>query len=320
MEIKEMKRLVKNILVAAVVLSCATSCYDDYTSDYDYTVAYFSSQSPMRTVIADRDMNISLGVALGGWRTIDPTAWVTFEIDDTLLESEDLTFDFELLPSKYYTLSDRNTMRVTNTTLSIADVDLYFNDEFYEDPKSMTQHYALPLRISDMSLDQTIDGKDYSIVAIKYQSTYHGTFYIMGSVTEIEGGEDENIGYVTPQGGDLAGLSTLTVETLNRTTLNIPSYGISIDTSTLPIYPGDIEVTFGENGELSVAPAAGNTYYQSGSGSYNTSAVVEGEERLVIYLNYRIKYDGITYDIAHSLVRREDPASDLRYEEWVAAQ
>jgi len=51
------KNNISKVLMIITLLSSFmfTSCYDDYTDDYIPTV-YFSSQKPLRTVIADRDM------------------------------------------------------------------------------------------------------------------------------------------------------------------------------------------------------------------------------------------------------------------------
>ena len=58
-----------------------TSCYEEYAKDYEYSTTYFASQKPLRTVIADRDMSIKVGVAIGGKREVDTGDWAEFEID-----------------------------------------------------------------------------------------------------------------------------------------------------------------------------------------------------------------------------------------------
>ena len=54
-----------NILYCVLCVLLISSCYEDYTKDYNYSTAYFASQKPLRTVIADRDMPIRVGVAIG---------------------------------------------------------------------------------------------------------------------------------------------------------------------------------------------------------------------------------------------------------------
>ena len=56
-----MKRL--NILWIGLISVLMTACYDDYEKDYDESSVYFASQKPLRTLVADTDMSIKVGVA-----------------------------------------------------------------------------------------------------------------------------------------------------------------------------------------------------------------------------------------------------------------
>ena len=66
--------------------TCLTSCYEDYTHDYETTNVGFALQNPLRTVISDRDMPIYVGVSLGGKREVDMNDWAKFTLDASLLE------------------------------------------------------------------------------------------------------------------------------------------------------------------------------------------------------------------------------------------
>ena len=57
-----MKRL--NILWIGLISVLMTACYDDYEKDYDKSSVYFASQKPLRTLVADTDMSIKVGVAV----------------------------------------------------------------------------------------------------------------------------------------------------------------------------------------------------------------------------------------------------------------
>ena len=78
-----MKRL--NILWIGLISVLMTACYDDYEKDYDKSSVYFASQKPLRTLVADTDMSIKVGVAIGGKREVHTDDWATFEIDPSLL-------------------------------------------------------------------------------------------------------------------------------------------------------------------------------------------------------------------------------------------
>ena len=86
-----------NILYYVLCVLLMSSCYEDYAKDYDYSTTYFASQRPLRTVIADRNMQIRVGVAIGGKRDVDMNDWVEFEIDPALLAGTGL----EILPKEY---------------------------------------------------------------------------------------------------------------------------------------------------------------------------------------------------------------------------
>lgn len=79
-------RFTKLLLSALLLLVGITACYDDYTHDYEGADMGFAVAKPLRTVISDRDMNIYIGVAIGGKREIDMNDWAKFTIDPSLLE------------------------------------------------------------------------------------------------------------------------------------------------------------------------------------------------------------------------------------------
>lgn len=280
-----------------------TSCYEKYEDDYAYSSAYFASQKPLRTVISDRDMEIRVGVAIGGKREVDMNDWARFEIDPTLLEGTGL----ELLPSSYYELADPEMFRVSKSTLAVADVAIRFTDAFYADPLSVTTHYALPFRVVESSLDKLLDGKQTSIVAIKYISTYGGTYYVTGSRVEINDAGEE-IG--TPEIYRNADLSkNITRETSTVATNVLERKGVS--NFTTDVASEKVQLTFGENGSLTVGTAAGGIEISDASGSYDNSG-----ERLVLDMTYSFSKGGKRYRVTEQLTRRQDPLKDLRYEEW----
>ena len=109
-------KIAKIILLA--LTTCLTSCYEDYTHDYETTNVGFALQNPLRTVISDRDMPIYVGVSLGGKREVDMNDWAKFTLDASLLEGTPLT----LLPEEYYILEDPEIFKVRKSNLPVADV------------------------------------------------------------------------------------------------------------------------------------------------------------------------------------------------------
>ena len=149
-----MKRL--NILWIGLISVLMTACYDDYEKDYDKSSVYFASQKPLRTLVADTDMSIKVGVAIGGKREVHTDDWATFEIDPSLLEGTGLT----LMPENYYQLANPNKMTISNPKLAIADVKVTFSDAFYEDNTASVSYTHLTnhayLRLKNLEVNYQI--------------------------------------------------------------------------------------------------------------------------------------------------------------------
>lgn len=295
------------IIMFLFSLFSLSSCYDDYVDDYAYSITYFSSQKPMRTVIADRNMTIKVGVSIGGKRAVDLSDWAKFEIDSTLLVGT----TFTLLPEEYYTLSDSNTFRVSNKNLPIADVVISFTDAFYADPNSANKFYALPFKLTDSSLDSINPLLSTSIVAIKYISTFHGTYYLKGTLSELDG-TGNSISEVVYNNLDLSKNLTRDIFTVSTNTIQRPglaNYLVSAteavrmnvipNNNTDKIYPITIETP---PGCLTLT----NT-----EGTYDA-----GKTQPEIHLKYNFTKAGKFYRVDETLVLRQDPLKDLRFEEW----
>lgn len=287
-------------LLATLMLS---SCYEDYIDDYEYSSVYFSSQKPLRTVIADRDMSIKVGVAIGGKRAVDMSDYAEFQIDESLLAGTGMT----LLPSNYYTLSDPSIMRVSKSTLPVADVTINFTEDFYNDANSAKQHFALPFRIVNSSLDSVLVGKETSVVAIKYISTYHGTYYVKGSKTDVATGK-----VTTYSNADLSQNIYRNLVTVNRNTLEregLADFVYSAEKSF-----EKIKIEFNPDGQLTVGTADKCVTINNGSGTYSYNA--DGVLTLDLSYEFTSPSDNKTYKVKEQLIRRQDPLQDLRFEEW----
>lgn len=189
-----MKRQIYMFASLLLAVFSATGCYEEFIKDYANPSMGFALPTQIRTVIESKN-SIYVGVAIGGKREVDPGDWATFEIDESLLEGTGK----KLLPAEYYKLADPNTFRVRRTGMAVADVEITFTDAFYADPSSLTAVYALPLRITGVSIPASRDslgnvnpagavraGAETTIVAVKYINEYSGTWYKMGTVTEID--------------------------------------------------------------------------------------------------------------------------------------
>jgi len=210
---------------------------------------------------------------------------------------------FTLLPESYYTLSDNNTMKVRDEAIAVADIDITFTDAFYADPLSASLHYALPFQIVASSCDSIYMKKSTSIVAIKYVSTYAGTYYVQGKVDKLDasGAIEETVTYNKT---NLSANITRDLSTINRNTL------IKKGVANLPTSTTNEKVSLTINGtDVVVATAENGIEITDGSGTYD-----ESDNSMTI--QYKYVKDGVTYSVNETLTRRQDILKDLRYEEW----
>ncbi|NLR93463.1 DUF1735 domain-containing protein [Flammeovirga agarivorans] len=186
-----MKDFINKYLVIGLSLIAFTSCepYEDYLTDFDYSIVYFPYQQPVRTVVLDSEQKTNVGVVLGGKRENKDRVVTQFEINESLLNET----SWELLPEEYYTLGHTSEMVVEPGTFQ-GLVEINFTDAFYDDPKAITNHYALPLLITQSTADSVLTGstengvlaKNYMIPVFKFIHYLEGNWYHHGVDTSFD--------------------------------------------------------------------------------------------------------------------------------------
>jgi hypothetical protein len=312
-----MKRLLRIFLLAGTAL-CLESCYEKFVSDAPESTVCFAVAKPLRTVIANRDNEIYVGVSIAGKREVDMNDWAKFQIDASLLDGTALT----LLPASYYVLSDPETFRVRKSNLPVADVKVTFTDAFYDDPKTVGTFYALPLRITESSLDGIVAGKESTVVAIKYISSCHGTYYVKGTVSELDAPGGNVIGI--PQvyaNKDLSRNATRNFATRSVYAVSRPGVANLAVTATESVL---LTVGAGEVSEgvydVAVSTDGGNIAITDGSGKYypkvgsNVNNKESDNSRFEV--TYCYSKEDRYYKVEETMVLRQDPQYDLRVETW----
>lgn len=288
-------------------LCLTVSCYEKYAFDYEYSMVGFAIQNPLRTVISDRDMEIRVGVYIGGKREADLNDWADFEIDPALLDDTGLT----LLPENYYVFDD-SKFRVRQSNMPIADAGIKFTDDFYNDPLATGTHYALPLRIAKHSLDSIYLDREYSIVAIKFASTYSGTYYYRGRSTRLDAAGMPTEDVEQYGSSVLAECNTRIFETISPNVVvrrGMANQGNSAQNRVqLTVYEDSTSPT-GYSVRTDTAP--GSTLVISGGGTWDPDA-----DRAVFNLDYTYSDGSNTFHVEEELIRRQDPYDALRVENW----
>lgn len=187
--------------IAFLMLLMVSSCekYESYIDDFDYTTVYFAYQNPVRTVFSN-NLQFDIGVAMGGVRTNISNQTADFVIAPELLTDADVVGNnnFTLLPADYYTLSNDAQFVIPKGDF-VGKIKVTLNQEkFLADPLATGKTYALPIKITDTSLDSILVGnatkaiarKDYTIVVVKYISKYHGIYYHRGQRLKYDAGNN----------------------------------------------------------------------------------------------------------------------------------
>ncbi len=306
-----MKRAIKYISMLSVAL-VASSCYDDLVQDYTQNGAYFSYQNPLRTVIAERDgmddgNAITVGCAIGGKTTVDVNDWVSFEVDESLITSDS---GLVMMPEEYYTLSDYNTMTIAKVNNFIAQIDVYFTEAFFNDEKATEQYYALPFRATGTNLDVILEDQDYTVVAVKFISNYHGTYYIQGVATLLDGNGDKTETKTTYWNDDLSQNQYVDFSSISKRMIQRPAETLLVgDTNTI------------ERAAFTLAIADDGTVSIDGDDIVSDSATATityngTTEACSFEIEYNMTYDGNTYNIYEIYTRRQDPLYDLTLDFW----
>ncbi len=293
-----MKKMIKNLLVVSGLALLATSCYDDYKKDFDYTATYFSMQSPFRTVLVEdgKALPIEVGAMLSGRYVNENNETVDFEIDSTMLDGTGLT----LLPAEYYTLSNESQITIPSGK-KLGTIDVNFTEAFLNDSNAHKLYYALPFKITSTSLDSILPEQDSTIVAVKYQNEYYGVYRVKG--VDYAPGKDTVV-YSNP---DFHQNEFVISSSLAMDTVVLPYVGndrSGKNNIKLAVNDGDVTIMAG-------TVEAGVTI--SGNGSY-VKAVEDKKTVHKFYLDYDYTdKDSIQHQVMDTLIHFDIPMS---LEDW----
>jgi hypothetical protein len=213
---KMMKKILMYVPLFLVFLSCENS--DIKYDDFDYQTVYFPVQNPVRTIVLGDEIRSDNSIDLEKAFTIAANVGGLYE------NKENRTLSIRLAPELVPT--DRETLLITNTipadTLVVLPQSYYkasslseivipagkfdgriridLTDAFFNDPKSVTLKYVLPLLI-EKAKDSILQGKklvsnplrtkvgdwepgkrpkDYVLFAVNYANKYHGNYFHYG--------------------------------------------------------------------------------------------------------------------------------------------
>jgi len=308
-------------ILMSVVIFFGCEKYDDYTTDFDYSIVYFALQNPVRVVISnDSDMSIEVGVALGGKRKNTVKEVVNFKVEPSLLTNHALFTDgvlppFTLLPSDYYTLSNDNQMVIEPGSF-IGSVKVSLDPQkFVADTNAICNYYALPLLITESTTDSILSWKidpvtgdtlskpkDYTIVVIRYQNPYHGIYYHKGLDIAYDG--ENAVDTATYSNPELVKNEKWNVFTSAGD--KVKAYGLGRHITSGENYM-ELKIN-GSSVSLEAAQFDGFSNISIDEGSYDKA-------NRSFYLNYHYRADvsGYVHHVFDTLIFRND---EIGFETW----
>ncbi|OFX31828.1 MAG: hypothetical protein A2W90_19065 [Bacteroidetes bacterium GWF2_42_66] len=301
------------VLLFLAIFSCKNQDWD--FPDYRFSSTYFPYQTPVRTLVLgdydevdntkDKNLQFSIGVAIGGMYENDRDRKVGYVLDESLTQNLYTSAGDTLvpLPQAYYELSPVGTMIVPKGSMQ-GFIDVQLNDAFLNDPKAFKNHYVVPLRLTSTETDSILSGKtdianpdpriaaywnvaapkDFTLYGIKYINPYHGHFLYRGK-TVIKDASGTKVDEVVYRNKYVEKNAVVMITTTGRSQVELTNM-IRMSAGS----PGNFKarLSFDAQGSAcTVTAAPGSAYPVSGTGKF----IKEGDEwggkkRNTIILSY----------------------------------
>jgi hypothetical protein len=180
----------------------------------------------------------------------------------------------------------------------LGKIVVKLEDSFLDDRSRVLPGFVIPLRViraGDLSL---IEGRETTVIGVRYEALLFGHWWHGGKtvVKDASGNEVETITYHTeiPQ----ADTKVWTLTTVAPYSLTANAVGPELNGAA-----PQMELSLGEDGEVTVASVAGAKYVveQDGDCSWNEAELLQNRE---IYLKYRYEKDGNVYHAEDTLTFR----------------
>ena len=212
-----MMKKFSSALAAGLLL---TSCYGDYTMDYEYSGVYSAYQYDLRTFVIGEGMKFDFTVALGGVVENTKDRKVTVVVDPGLLScdlsafssagnvksftaldglkgkaglgtlsqsyvSKEMASVSEILPlpESCYSLDGLDDL-VIRKGRHTATVTVKANESLLEDANAFVPCYAIGFLIEDADADIVVKEKSFEVIAVKCENRFWGN-WIHGGKTIV---------------------------------------------------------------------------------------------------------------------------------------
>ena len=231
--------------LAAGLSSCKSG--DQDFPDFESQTCYFAKQYPVRTVELGNDLYV----------------------DGT---------EVTPMPESYYRLLGNQI--VIPKGESVGGVEVQLEDDFFDDPLSVTNHYVIPVRmIKATGVDSILSEKNFVLYAVKYVNRYHAEYLING---DLQGAT----AFVTTKG------------------LNTSLMTYAAKDAAGKAHNCELQLNFDNSGNCTVTT---NTegFTASGSGRFveaDESQLVGNRHPDTLYLDFQVSNDGLGISVSEKYV------------------
>lgn len=305
------------ILIAAAI--CAASCYPDYVGDYSTKACGFANQTDVRSLIVGEGMSFSTGVALGGTINNDVDRTISIGTDYSLVNSETLdlmkghTFAYianlmknvssiSALPASIYSLeSDAGNAGTAiirkGTHLGIIRIKVD-SAAFLSDPGRLYPKDVIPLTITDGNGTDIMEGRESSVIGVRYENMLFGNWYHGGYAEVFDAGGNnigtETYGTTIPQADNLV----WTLTTVAPFELTANAVGSEFNGAA-----AQMKLTLGADDSITISPVDGAKFavQPDGESRFVRSKLLQDRK---IILNYKYVSEGNTVHAHDTLTFR----------------
>lgn len=291
------------MMLGALVTSCENADWD--FPDYGKTSVYFAKQTPIRTITLgtdtydttlDNEHKCKIMATMGGVYNNETNRIINFEVDESLCNG--LTYDngsdIIPMPSSYYKLASNQIIIPVGKVLGGVEVE--FTDAFFNDPKSISTTYVIPLRMTSVeNADTILQSKNYILYAVKYINKWDGNWLSRGTDVIDDNG---SVTTVTRQAKYIENdeVRTLTTTAYKQvvypvsTVVNVYKEDGTLGTKTLTC---NLILTFDDNDKCTITSGT-EGYSVTGTGTWTKEGAKKAwgdKDRDELKLNYVLTYN-----------------------------
>lgn len=303
----------KKFLLPIIGLFVLAACNKEVDfPDYQYQTVYFAYQYPVRTITFGEDIfNTDLDnqgkcmimATTGGVYYSKKNLNIGIAVDNSLLGNGMLfgpgKDEMLPMPNNYFSLAS-NSIVIPEGGLT-GGVEVQLTDAFFNDPLAIKNTYVIPLRIVEKSgADSVLDGKHFTLYAIKYVNPWHGNYLrrgkdvVTGSVNQTIVRHQEYV-----EKDEVIKLHTRAMKAIEFPVVVKDKDGNNVNCPLL--------LTFDDAGKCTIT-AANGSFTATGNGEF----VKRGEkkswgdkDRDALYLNYQLTLADMQVATTDTLVMRD---------------